>query len=96
MINLPPNHLKIVKSILKTYLPGYEVWAFGSRVGGNIKRYSDLDLAIISQEPIPSRNLALAKMEFSESDLPIKIDLVDWATASDSFKEIIRKNHDVL
>lgn len=78
-----------VSSILQRFLPENEVWAFGSRVYGNPKPYSDLDLAIISQQPIPLPLLAEVAEAFSESDLPWKVDLVDWATTSERFRQVI-------
>lgn len=78
-----------VSAILQRYLPQYEVWAFGSRVKGNAKPYSDLDLAIISDTPLPLALLAEIAEAFSESDLPWKVDLVDWATTSEQFQQVI-------
>lgn len=78
-----------VSSILQRFLPENEVWAFGSRVNGNAKHYSDLDLAIISEQPIPLPLLAEVAEAFSESDLAWKVDLVDWATTSERFRQVI-------
>lgn len=78
-----------VSAILQRYLPQYEVWVFGSRVKGNAKPYSDLDLAIISDTPLPLALLAEVAEAFSESDLPWKVDLVDWATTSERFRQVI-------
>ena len=78
-----------VSAILQRYLPNNEIWAFGSRVKGNAKPFSDLDLAIISDTPLPLALLAEVAEAFSESDLPWKVDLVDWATTSERFREVI-------
>ncbi len=78
-----------VSTILQRFLPEYAVWAFGSRVNDNAKPYSDLDLAIISKQPIPLPLLAEVAEAFSESDLPWKVDLVDWATTSERFRQVI-------
>ena len=96
MLNVDKNHLQIIRNILNKHIPENEIWAFGSRVTGTAKKYSDLDLAIISNTPTPTLTIALLKEEFSKSDLPYKIDLVDWATIEDSFKEIIRKKHQTI
>ena len=78
-----------IAAILQQYLSQYPVWAFGSRVKGKAKPYSDLDLAIISEQPLPLSQLAEVAEAFSESDLPWKVDLVDWASTSADFKRII-------
>ncbi|MBF0140738.1 MAG: nucleotidyltransferase domain-containing protein [Magnetococcales bacterium] len=94
MINTPqidirPDHLQIVRDILNKHVPGHEVWAFGSRVKGTAKRYSDLDLCVISDQPLDYRVLGELQDDFSESDLPWTVDVVDWATTSVSFRKII-------
>ena len=78
-----------VSAILQRYLLQYEVWAFGSRVTGKAKPYSDLDLAIVSERTLPLTLLAEVAEAFSESDLPWKVDLVDWATTSERFQQVI-------
>ena len=96
MVDLPPAYLKMVKNILEMYIPGIEVWAFGSRIGGQAKKYSDLDLAVIHDGSVALQKLALLEMAFSESDLPIKVDILDWAVTSDTFKNIVTENHEVV
>ncbi len=36
----------------KQYVPGKEVQALGSRIDGTAKSYSDLDLAIMTEQPL--------------------------------------------
>lgn len=75
-----------VERILARCLPGREVRIFGSRASGTAKPFSDLDLAIMGDEPLDLATLALLREAFSESDLPWKVDLVDWAAASEAFR----------
>ena len=42
----------IIQAILRAHVPDYTVWTFGSRATGNAKKFSDLDLAIIGEQPI--------------------------------------------
>jgi uncharacterized protein len=86
---LSPKELEIVRGILAKHIPDYEVCVFGSRVHGTQKPYSDLDLAVIGDEPLSIMKLADVLNDFSESDLPFKVDIVDWATTSETFREII-------
>jgi len=60
------------------------------------KKFSDLDIAIIGQEPQPAWVQADLEEAFRESDLPFKVDVVDWAAASPSFKKIITQKYVVL
>lgn len=91
MIDLAPEHLQVIKRILKRHLPGREIWVFGSRATGCAKKYSDLDLAVIGSVPLTLAQLALLEHELDESELPFKVDIVDWASIDGSFREIIRK-----
>lgn len=86
----------VVQRILQTHVPQHEVWAFGSRVKGAAKPYSDLDLAIITQQPLPLNELGALQDAFAESDLPWRVDVVDWASTSASFRDIIKQNKVVV
>ena len=96
MINLKPEWLETVKLILAEHVPEFDVLAFGSRVTATVKEFSDLDLVIMTTEPLSIRRLARLKEAFSESDLPIKEDVVDWATTDESFRAIIQKGTEVV
>ena len=43
--------------------------------------------------PLPPDVQAALADEFDESDLAFKVDLVDWATTGETFREIIRHEH---
>ena len=92
MIDLDGKYLQIVKDILRRHVPECKVLVFGSRVTGTAHKYSDLDLAIVCDEPIDWRRLESLKDAFSESDLPIMVDVLDWHTLPESFQTIV-KNH---
>jgi type I restriction enzyme S subunit len=95
-IDVRPDLWVIVRGILRSRVPGYEVWAFGSRVRGEAKRYSDLDLAIISDTALPPAIRAELSDDFSESDLPWRVDVVDWAATSPAFRAIIARDKVVV
>ena len=95
-IELEGRHLQRVRDILREHVPGCEGWAFGSRVEGGAKRFSDLDLAVVSAAPLPARQLALLADAFAESDLPIKVDVVDWISANEAFRSRIAERHEVV
>jgi len=96
LIDIRPDHWEIVRDILKKHVPQYAVWAFGSRAKWHAKPYSDLDLAIITDKPLSLAVSAALADDFSESDLPWKVDVVDWATISASFREIIERDKVVV
>lgn len=91
-ISVEPRHWRVVQDILRRCVPGYEVWAFGSRARGQHKPYSDLDLAIITRAPLPLPLLAELEEAFSESDLPWRVDVLDWASTEPSFRAIVERD----
>lgn len=96
MIDLTPQQLAEVRSILQLNVPDRPVHAFGSRVSGNAKPFSDLDLAIMGETPLDFRQLSALKDTFAESNLPFRVDVVDWATTSETFRGIIAAKYEVL
>lgn len=88
-LDVSAEYLAIVQQLLRHWLPSYEVWAFGSRVKGAAKPYSDLDLVIMSQQPLSLALMTSLHEAFSESDLPWKVDIVDWAITSPEFRAVI-------
>lgn len=95
-IDVRPEHWVIVQRILRQHVPDLEVWAFGSRARHAAKPYSDLDLAIRGHRPLGLAVLAALADDFSESDLPWKVDVVDWATTSEPFRRIIERDKVVV
>lgn len=96
MINISDSHLATIRRIMREYAPDCEVRAFGSRVTGGARAYSDLDLAIIGDTPLGIARLGLLKEAFEESDLPIRVDVIDWHDTSESFKQIIEGSYVAL
>ena len=90
-IDLTAQDWNEVSRILDAIVPGCEVWVFGSRATRMAKPYSDLDLVIITEERLSLATMADLTAAFDESDLAIKVDVVDWAATSETFREIIRK-----
>ena len=95
-IDIRPDLWLIVHDILQKHVPHCEVWAYGSRARGTAKPYSDLDLAVISPQPLGLLLSASLSEDFSESDLPWKVDVLDWATTSPSFKAIVERQRVVV
>ena len=90
-IDISPSDLEIVREILAEYVPEHEVLAFGSRVTWTARQYSDIDLALITVEPLDTTRIADLREAFVESDLAFQVDIVDWASTSESFRQIIEK-----
>jgi uncharacterized protein len=77
MLDLTPEQLATVRGVLARRIPEREVRAFGSRVTGRAWRYSDLDLVVMGDAPLPELTLAHLRADFEESDLPFRVDVVE-------------------
>jgi len=89
MIDLPAEQLAKVLKIVRLHVTGAEVFAFGSRVSGKAKKFSDLDLMIKTPAALPWKTLAELRESFEDSDLPICVDVVDWSNCTERFRSIV-------
>ena len=97
-LNLPQKYLELVKALLRAHVPHAEVWAYGSRVTGSGHKASDLDLVLRNpQNPLEETGaLYDLKEAFIESNLPIRVDIMDWARIPASFHREIERAHVVV
>ncbi len=96
---LLPRHRTMLDEILGQVLPpAAEVWAYGSRVTGEAHEASDLDLVVRGPhlEALPFQRLSLLRDLLDDSNLPILVDIHDWATLPVSFHERILARYEVL
>jgi predicted nucleotidyltransferase len=89
MILISERERRIVLDVLGRHVPKLAIMAFGSRVRGTAKKWSDLDLALMAPAPVPPRTMMMIKLDFSDSDLPWRVDVIDWSQAAPSFKQRI-------
>lgn len=75
-----------------------EVWAYGSRVNGKAHEGSDLDLVIrtSSLQKLPIDIFLTIKEKIQESNIPIVVEIFDWARLPESFHISILTEHEVI
>lgn len=95
-LHLSHHDRRELEKIIQSLIPDFEVWAFGSRVLGKEKEYSDLDLVIKTDKPLTLAQKADLQTAFAESDLTIKVDISDWSLASENFRKLIEKKYTVI
>lgn len=88
MIYLEDKHRQIIQKILNKY--PYDFYAFGSRVKGTHRPFSDLDLCLLTSIPILEK--AQLQEDFDESDLPFKVDMIQWDDISEDFRQMIKSD----
>lgn len=67
------------------------VWLFGSRATGTAKPFSDLDIAVESDDPFPRGLLAEVRAALDDSTIPFEVDLVDLAEASEQLRARVHR-----
>ena len=96
MIHVTEAEQSIILDILARRVPACEVRAFGSRVTGKHRPYSDLDLAIIAPEALTIGQMARVKDDFEASDLPFRVDVLDWRRISPEFQKTIETRFEII
>ena len=72
-LQLEEKHWNVIHQILSKH--PYKFYAYGSRVKGTARKFSDLDLCY--QEEISLSVISQLREEFSESNLPFEVELVN-------------------
>jgi len=88
---LDPRDAREITRVLKPFTEdsGASVILFGSRARGDARRTSDIDVALQANQPLPSWALARLREQLEESNLPFRVDLVDYSTLTEEFKRAI-------
>jgi len=63
---------------------------------GTAKDYSDLDLAVVGKEKLSDNIFYAVKESFEESDLPFRVDVLDWHRISKEFKKVVNKQFEII
>lgn len=95
-IAIPLRHLQYILEQIELYVPEATVWAFGSRVKGSHRPASDLDLAVLCDKETAKKQLPKLNDVFIESDLPFKVQLLDFNRLPKNMQENIKNNFVVL
>lgn len=81
----------LVAAILAAHIPKHKVWAFGSRATGrNVKRFSDLDLAVEGR--LTSDERAALSEALDEALINFKVDLVELDLLDADFRQRIEQD----
>ena len=94
-LEITPEQRKTLLALLHEFLPGVIVWAYGSRVKGTARPYSDLDLVAFAS-PEQQRQVSDLKEAMEESNLPFLVDLHVWDEVPERFMEIIQRDYVVV
>ncbi len=91
ILDITPAQQTLLLQMVQQFLPNVAIWAFGSRVKGNARATSDLDLVVFAKPPQKPQVFALQEA-LEESNLPFKVDLLIWDDIPENFRTTIQ-NH---
>ena len=79
-----------ILSILKRHIrsANLRVFLFGSRATGRATPRSDYDVAVDTGRPVDWSVMARIRSDLEDSDLPVRVDVVDFSTCSPAFKAV--------
>lgn len=82
---------EFIIAAIRRFFAAVEILAYGSRIKGTAQQYSDLDLALKGASPLELSKLGELKDTFANSDIPFKIEPLDFHRVSPDFQKIIEK-----
>jgi predicted nucleotidyltransferase len=68
-----------------------DVWLFGSCARGQALRHSDIDIAIMPRNELPSAFFSDLAEGIEESSIPYDVDIVDLRSAAPSLVDEVRR-----
>lgn len=90
--SLAAAHIELVAECLRSHVSAqHKVYLFGSRARGVAQSFSDLDLCIDGPD-LSYSELSALQDEFSESDLPFQVDVVQKTQLSVDFLRLIKSD----
>ena len=95
VIDINARDREILFSLLARFLPHTPVWAFGSRVTGSAKPWSDLDLVVFTGTE-QKHQLSLLKEALEESNLSFRTQILEWDCLPENFRTNIKASHTAL
>ena len=96
-LDLPLPYRTQIHALLCEHVPEAEVWAYGSRVNGSGHESSELDLVLRGPrlERLGEGYLSLLEA-IEESNIPILVQVHDWATLPGSLRREIQRRYAVF
>lgn len=69
-------------------LSRYLVFLFGSRTHPHHRKFSDIDIGLLGDAPVPAQIIEHIKAAVDNSKVPYQVDIVDFYWVSPDFKKI--------
>ena len=94
---LRPHWRVAIDDLLLKHVPECEVWAYGSRINGQAHDASDLDIVVRAPALRPvGTALSALRTALQDSNVPILVQVHDWALLPEVFHTEIEREHIVI
>ena len=97
-LQMKARHLRVLQALLAQQTPEAEVWAYGSRVTGHAHEGSDLDIVLRNPSNLTAevKHWQDVQEAVQQSDLPMLVDVHDWAHLPAEFHRAIEQTYVVI
>ncbi|NOZ68455.1 MAG: nucleotidyltransferase domain-containing protein [Deferribacteres bacterium] len=87
------DYIEKLKDVLLSFLKDEDIKVvlFGSRAREDSVNTSDVDIGIIPGKGVNRKKLILLREYIEEMNIPYKVEIVDFSTVSEEFKEMAFK-----
>ena len=94
-LHMSARHLAMLQALLAEHVPQAQVWAYGSRVTGHAHAGSDLDIVLRNRANLNAETPGRAAIQEAvrASDLPMLVDIHDWAQLPEAFQREIARDY---
>jgi predicted nucleotidyltransferase len=96
MIDLTPHQQTLIIQLVRAEFPTVEIRLYGSRYRGTARPYSDVDLCLVGESKLDWLAIARLREALAESDLPMRVDVLDWHNIPEHFQRTIAQGYAVL
>jgi len=88
----------LIRNILLKHInsQNYSIFLFGSRATSRHTPFSDVDIGIEGKNRLPGHVMQEIKGDFEESNIPFRIDVVDFSMVGEDFKHIAMRQSQQL
>jgi uncharacterized protein len=91
-----PTRAKAIEELRRMVLAALgehdaEVWLFGSCARGEVLQHSDIDIAILPRDELPSGFFSDLAESVEESSIPYDVDIVDLRRAAPALIDEVRR-----
>ena len=94
-IEITSEQRDLLVSVLRQFIPGVAIWAYGSRVRRTSRAHSDLDLVVFAT-PDQQASVCDLREALDESNLPFLVDLPVWDDLPARFQDFIRQEYFII